>query len=373
MSKFPTTNSYNPETISYRPYFYNMANAEDADTIIKIAKKPETVIHNTIEKQIAELIRIENPSSPPRTPDEVKQKITERLQGIDIDSYGIWVYYPWSKQLVHLLDKEAFIKVRTNRNLYKISPEEVALLQTKTIAIIGLSVGQSIAHTIATERVCGELRLADFDILELGNLNRLNAGVQDMGLPKVVIAARKIAELDPYIDIKCWPEGISDHNIDSFLTDGGKADILVEECDSFDIKIFSRVKAKELGIPVIMDTNDKGMIDVERFDLEKDRAIFHGRLAELEQLPPKELIAQLKSLTFEEKVGYLSKIIGFENISDEMKFSLAQMNKTITGWPQLASAVTLGAAAITDTCRRILLRKLTNSGRFFVHFDELIK
>lgn len=47
------------------------------------------------------------------------------------------------------------------------------------------------------------------------------------------------------------------------------------------------------------------------------------------------------------------------------------MNKTIVGWPQLASAVTLGGAMITDISRRILLKQFSNSGRYFVDFDEL--
>ena len=62
-----------------------------------------------------------------------------------------------------------------------------------------------------------------------------------------------------------------------------------------------------------------------------------------------------------------------ENVSNAMKQSLAHMNKTIIGWPQLASAVTLGGAMVTDTCRRILLNKFKASGRFFVNFDDLIK
>ena len=154
---------------------------------------------------------------------------------------------------------------------------------------------------------------------------------------------------------------------------GFRADILVEECDGFDVKIAARLKAREKGIPVIMDTNDIGMLDVERFDLERERPIFHGKVEELDSFSPEQSFAHLKKLSFQEKFGYLIRIIGFENTSEEMKFSLSQLNKTINGWPQLASAVTLGAAIVTDACRRILLGKFTNSGRFFVHFNELIK
>ena len=163
--------------------------------------------------------------------------------------------------------------------------------------------GQSIALTVATERICGEMHLADFDDVELSNMNRLNAGIQDLGTPKVILAARKIAELDPYIKVTCFEDGFISANKEAFFTQNGKIDILVEECDSIDIKIQSRIDAKSLGIPVVMDTNDNGMIDIERFDLEPSRPILHGRIPELEALSAEELDKKLSTLSLEEKIG----------------------------------------------------------------------
>lgn len=359
-----TDNSFNPE-------IFSLNTAEGKKKYEQLLHQNNAVVYDTILSQLKELIKIKNPSQK-FTENQLKEKIAEYLDGTDADSYGNWVYYPWSNKLVHVLNEEDFIAVRTNRNLYKITPEAITELRTKKIAIIGLSVGQSIAQTIATERICGELRLADFDTLELANLNRLNAGLQDLGLPKVIIAARKIAETDPYIKVKCWPEGIHENNIEAFLTDGGNVDVLVEECDGLDMKILSRLVAREHNIPVVMDTNDMGMLDIERFDLEPDRPLFHGRTPELENKNKSELLSELKNLSIEQKIIHLSSIIGMENVSEEMKQSLPYMNITITGWPQLASAVMLGAAMITDTCRRILLNQITRSGRYFVDFNTLI-
>ena len=47
---------------------------------------------------------------------------------------------------------------------------------------------------LAQEGLCGQLRLADFDHLELTNMNRLSASVLDLGEPKTHLAARRIAE-----------------------------------------------------------------------------------------------------------------------------------------------------------------------------------
>ena len=62
-----------------------------------------------------------------------------------------------------------------------------------TIGIVGLSVGHAIAHTLALEGMCGRLRLADNDRIELSNLNRIPATVLDIGINKAVVAARRIA------------------------------------------------------------------------------------------------------------------------------------------------------------------------------------
>jgi len=368
-----------PQTIEpqlyneYRPLILRLSHLEDRKAYDNLLKSdPHIKQFDTIHSQLTELIRLLNPSER-LSAEESESLIAAHTNGIPMHEYGVWVYYPWNRSLVHLLDEEEFIHVRTNRNMLKIAPDEIAILRKKKIGIIGLSVGQSIALTIAMERICSELRLADFDDIELSNMNRLRVGVHDLGMSKVIIAARQIAELDPYIRVKCFERGIQRDTIDRFFEDeDGRLDVLVEECDGLDIKVVSRIYAKKLGIPVVMDTNDRGMLDIERFDLEPERPILHGRVPELEEMSTDQLIDKLENLSLQEKIYFLSQIIGIENVSDAMKLSLSQMNKTIVGWPQLASAVTLGGAMVTDTCRKILLQQNSESGRYFVDLDTLI-
>jgi molybdopterin/thiamine biosynthesis adenylyltransferase len=370
MNKISSTINAPSHSPVYRPLYFRIINQNDQQQLnALITNNPDIIIYDTIAGQLAELIRLNHPQQR-LTPEESAQLVLAHVNG-DTNEYGVWVYYPWSKKLVHTLDEGEFAQVRTSRNIYKITPEEIVSLKNKKIGIIGLSVGQSIALTLAMERTCGELRLADFDEIELSNMNRIKVNIQDLGLNKSIVAARQIAELDPYINVVCFTEGITLDTIDEFFTGGGKLDILVEECDGIDIKILARIKARALGIPVVMDTNDKGMLDVERFDLEPERPIFHGKVAELEALNEDELTEKLNNLTIPEKIGYLGKIIGLENLSEAMKRSVGEMNKTIVGWPQLASAVTLGGAMITDVSRKILLGQFSASGRYFVDFDDL--
>ena len=349
----------------YHPVFFRTDNLSDQNSLEVLIKSGNVnFIHDELSGQLHELIKMKSPSV------KIKQEdysglISKHLAGKDMDTYGVWVYYPWSGRLVHMLDKDEFIYVRTNRNQYKITGREQTILSTKTIGIIGLSVGQSIALTLAMERGFGELRLTDFDTLELSNLNRIRAGVHNLGVPKVVITAREISEIDPFLHVKCYFDGLTEENMESFFTGNGKLDLLVDECDSLDIKIIARHKARELRIPVLMDTSDRGMLDVERFDLEPARPLLHGTI---DNVDPKTI----KGLSTEDKIPVMLQMLGIENISLRAKVSMLEVEQTINTWPQLASSVALGGAVGADVCRRILLDQFHESGRYYIDLDELV-
>lgn len=348
------------------PQLLRIYRQTDREVFEKLIEEKEAwFIHDEIYGQLQELVKSEHPSLKLK-PDDYSRLISQRVGDRSIKEYGVWVYYPWSKRLVHLLDEDEFIEVRTNRNRYKITREEQKTLSRKKIGIVGLSVGQSIALTLAMERTCGELRLADFDTAELSNLNRIRTGVQNLGVNKTLIAAREILEIDPFIKIRIYNDGLNEENMDHFFTFDGKLDLFVEVCDGLDIKIESRYKARELQIPVVMDTNDRGMLDVERFDLEPGREILHGLAKGLD---PKNV----KGLTNEEKVPYVLRLIGADTISTRMKASMLEVEQSINTWPQLASSVTLGGALTTDVCRRILLDQYHESGRYYIDLEELVR
>jgi len=354
-----------PGNTIYRPEFYRLSQIEMKEKFMQLLATPGLYLHDTIKDQIAELIKYRNPSLK-FSNEALSQKVKEFTNGKPHEEYGVWVYYPWSNRLVHLLDEKEFIEIRTSRNQYKITPEERDVLQRKKIGVIGLSVGQSVAVTIAMERICGELRLADFDLLELTNLNRIRTGVHNLGIAKVYSVAREIAEIDPFLKVNCFPEGIHDGNMDAFFTEDGKLDLMIEESDGFDIKILSRYKARELGVPVLMEASDRCMVDVERFDLEPSRSILHGLVDHLD-------IKTLKSLkTTEEKIPYMLDVLGIDTASPRLKASMLEIEQTINTWPQLASAVTMGGGITADVARRLLLDQFKSSGRYFIDVEELI-
>ncbi|MFJ2753556.1 ThiF family adenylyltransferase [Streptomyces sp. NPDC087297] len=319
---------------------------------------------DTIADQLTELVTSREPRLR-SVPDAVQRAVAEQLAGTDPQEYGTWVWYPWSGRLVHLLPREEFRLVRTDRNRGRIDRAQQRRLLGRRVGIIGLSVGSSAALTFAMEGIGGSFKLADFDSLSVSNLNRLRAGVHHLGLNKCVLAARQMLEIDPWLDIELYQDGLTDDTMEDFFTGGaGPIDLLVEECDTPYVKIAARERARALGVPVIMDANDRGLLDVERFDLEPDRPLLHGLLGETTS-------GDLKDLTHEEMVDVILTMVDRERISPELTASIVQIGVTLSSWPQLASGVALGGALTADAARRILLGQPRPSGRFYTDLETL--
>ncbi|MCZ4518168.1 Rv1355c family protein [Rhodococcus ruber] len=282
-----------------------------------------------------------------------------------LDENDRWVYFPWRKTVVAVLGPMSFRHLRLDRNRNKITRSEQNSLGDLTIGIIGLSVGHAIAHTLALEGICGTLRLADFDEIELSNLNRIPASILDLGINKAVVAARRIAEIDPYLRIEIVQDGITEDTIDGFF-DG--LDLLVEECDSLDVKVLAREAARSRRIPVLMETSDRGLLDVERFDLEPERPVFHGILGDIAS-------TSLRGLGTRDKIPIVLDQLDAALLSARMAASMVEVSETIETWPQLGGDVQLGGATVAAAVRRFGTGAHLPSGRIRIdldtHLDEL--
>ncbi len=350
----------------WRPLFVKPGSIAEPTQWLEEASLPRASrICDTFRDQVRALIQGRHPRRALGEA-ELEHAFEEYCGGRPPEFSGVWVYYPWRRALVHLLDEADFVELRTSRNRYKITADEQRRLSGMAIGVVGLSVGAQVAVTMAMERVCGELRLADFDRLELSNLNRLREGVFSLGLPKVVLAARAISEIDPFIRVVCYPDGITKDNIDAFLTSDRPLDLLVEECDGLPVKLMCRDRARALGIPVLMEANDRATLDVERFDLEHGRPILHGLLDSVDLSNVDEL------KTNEDKVPIIMPLVGERTMSSKLRASLLEVGYSIEAWPQLASDVVLGGALVTNVARRIALGQFHDSGRYFVDLEELV-
>lgn len=269
-----------------------------------------------------------------------------------------YAHFSWRNALVKIPGPRTFRRLRLDRNRHKLTASQQAAAGELRIGVVGLSVGHAISLTLALEGLAGELRLADFDELELTNMNRIPATIMDIHDNKAVVAARRISEIDPYLTTVVHVDGITIENIDEFL-DG--LDLVVEECDSFDVKVLVRQKCRERGIPVLMETSDGGTLDVERFDLEPDRPLFHGLAGDLR-------IEDLVGLDRASLTPLAVRVLEPTKVTAPMAASAIELGHTVTAWPQLGGDVLLGGATVAAAVRRLVQGKSLSSGR--VRFDR---
>jgi hypothetical protein len=268
-----------------------------------------------------------------------------------------WVYYPWRSAAARVLGPVAYRRLRLDRNQNKITPAERRFYAGLRVGVVGASVGHQVALGLALECLFGMIRIADFDTVELSNLNRLPASVLDHGLRKTTVIARKIAELDPYLAVETWPDGVEAAGAAAFVAG---LDVVIEVCDELDVKLAVREEARRARVPVIMVTSDRGTVDVERFDRDPGRRPFHGLTDGLTS-------GVLAGLSPEEKVPYVMDIVGADGLSARMAASMIEIGRSLTTWPHLAGDALQAAACAVMAVRRLAPPGDLPSGR--LHLD----
>jgi hypothetical protein len=190
--------------------------------------------------------------------------------------------------------------------------------------------------------------------------------VCELGLSKVASAARRIFEINPFQNLTIFEGGLTEDSMPKFFEiDNRQLDLFIEEMDNIKLKIETRFLARQMKIPVMMatDNGDNTIVDVERFDLEPDRPLFHGRVPE----------AVLKSVpdnpSMVDRVKLAGMIVGFD-ITPRTQESLMLVGAKIPAWPQLGNAATLSGVGASYIARKIILGEPMPSGRYEVHLDK---
>lgn len=277
-----------------------------------------------------------------------------------------WIFYPWSKQLLHCVGGSALFALRTNRNKLLIDDDEQKQLHNAGIGIAGMSVGAGIATGFAYSGMSNRLKIADFDVLDTSNLNRLKESLLAVGRPKAELCAQHIYELDPFSEIEIYGEGLNDDNIHTFFTDP-KLDLVFDEIDDFKMKVTLRLQAKKHRVPLVMFTSlgDNILIDVERYDSDKDLEPFHGLIPNLASE-----IAEKNEITEEDIKRYSVQLVGAEYIPTRALASVLEIGHKLAGRPQLYSTIAVDGGLAAYVARKILLDGLIDSGRYFIRFSD---
>lgn len=348
------------------PTIFDLSRADHQEQVMKLVESGAIrVAVDDYEEQQLELFGIKNPTKvyTPTFKEEFSTyyKSLQELHSIHED--GNWVYFPWSSKLVHILQEDDFQCVRSARNMNLITSEEQKKYYNACVAIGGLSVGSSVAFALVLQGGAKHIKLADMDRLALTNTNRILMGVDNLGVLKVEMAARRIYEINPYAQVELFPEGVTRENIDSFFKG---VDVMIDELDNIAVKYLIREKAKEYKVPVLMatDNGDNAVVDIERYDLDQDIMYFHGRMGDG---------LSYESLSGLDKFGIgkmATKCVGTENVTVKMQASLLEMGKTIVSWPQLGGAALINGAAVAYCVRKILNGEELESNRALISLDE---
>lgn len=323
---------------------------------------PGVKVVDIYDHQLEELYKISRESLEKLAPiDEFK---TRHGTG---EMAGAWVYFPWKNILLHSVGPTELFALRTNRNKLLITEEEQSKLSQAVVGVAGMSVGAGIAVALAYSGISRRIKISDFDELDTSNLNRLHQTVLSVGEAKVALAAQHIYELDPFLTVEEYSQGIGDDNIDHFF-EQPKISVVVDEIDDFQMKIKLRLSAKRARAPLLMFTSlgDNILIDVERYDKDPQPEIFNGVLGNLTSE-----ILENQEITQEDARRYAVQLVGQEYVPTKALTSLLEIGKTLVGRPQLYSTIAVDGGLSAFVIRRILLSDDIKSGRYYVNFSKL--
>lgn len=122
-------------------------------------------------------------------------------------------------------------------------------LLASTVMIVGLGgLGSPVALYLAAAGV-GHLILADFDEVDLSNLQRQIAHrTSDIGRLKVESAADAISSLNPATRVTCISEKLAAENISALVT---QSTVVVDGCDNFETRFLVNQACRDHGTPLV--------------------------------------------------------------------------------------------------------------------------
>ena len=252
-------------------------------------------------------------------------------------------------------DAQLFYDKAFNRNIGILTEEEQKKLKKMRIAIAGAGAVGGL-HLINLVRVgIGCFTIADMDSYDIENFQRQQgAYIDTIGKNKSETMKNIALSINPHLNIKSFPGGISKDNIDEFLSD---ADILIDGIDFFSIDtrrmLFQKAREKNIyaitagplgfGSALLVFSPD-GMSFDEYFDIREG-------MGEIEKL--------------------VAFGVGLAPAAIHMKYlNLESVSLKSKKGPSLVSACNLCSSfAVTEVLRILLNRKGVRSAPHYFQFD----
>ena len=350
----------------HKPHIFREGEYTSSDLQSFSAAHDIQEVTDIYKKQLGEYFDISHPQFLHTSDYEMQRQayVSEHITNQDLR--GSWVYYPWSRRFVHMIGEDEYCALRTNRNRDLITVEEYKTLSRKKVGIVGLSIGSTIARVVAMTGAAGSMTLAEYDTLDSTNMNRLFARVDQIGTSKVDILKQQLYEFDPYLHLNFLEGRLTPEAARQISLESDAPDIWIDAIDDIPMKIELRKIARTARIPVLMVTSlgDDVLVDIERFDLEPERPLFHGRLDDvIEEV-------DTTNLSEEKKHEYAVRVVGRDAVPERAIESVKKIGSELVGRPQLMSTVSVAGGIAATVVRDIFLDKTRESGRTLIRFSD---
>lgn len=143
-------------------------------------------------------------------------------------------------------------KTAFSRNIGWVTEAEQQTLRNARVAIAGMG-GVGGIHLLTLARLGVEkFSISDFDTFDQVNFNRqAGASLRTLGRAKVEVMAEQALDINPAMDIRIFPEGVSQENLDDFFRD---VDLYVDGLDFFVFEAREAVyrACERLKIPAVI-------------------------------------------------------------------------------------------------------------------------
>ncbi|WP_156784682.1 HesA/MoeB/ThiF family protein [Thermosinus carboxydivorans] len=145
--------------------------------------------------------------------------------------------------------KDGAVPERYQRNIGTIGAAGQARLLASTVAIVGAGgLGGLVVELLARAGV-GRLKIIDGDNFALHNLNRqILATMDNIGQNKAVVAAARVAAINPDVEAIAVPCMLDEKNAQSFLAG---VQVVVDALDNIKTRLVLAAAAARLGLPLV--------------------------------------------------------------------------------------------------------------------------
>jgi len=127
--------------------------------------------------------------------------------------------------------------------------EERELLKKARVGVVGVGGTGGIASEQLVRSGVGNITLVDPDIFEWTNINRQHfCTVSTIGMKKTEAGKRRLLDVNPFLKIKTFPEGINRDNAKDIIKD---LDVVIDASDNKSAHYPLHRVAKEFRVPVI--------------------------------------------------------------------------------------------------------------------------